>query len=700
MNRRRFAAVGTCVAWLAAVPLLGGEPAVGWRGNGTGLWPEATVPKEWHRIAHGALEGLRASADRPADAAEIESAPLVEKGLLPDWLVLGPFSIADSVADFDADPLGGATSIEPALGTTTAGQTWTAATVPPDDVTVFGTAELPWLDLVPVVGFRPNQFAYAHTYLYSPRGGRARVVVQHGHGLQAWLNGAEVYRSTERQMLLGYYPAISRYELDYSTLKSPRFDVELRPGWNRLLVKLSTSNREDWTDMRLNLRIADPPDVEYESKNIAWMTELPGRSTSTPIVVGDRLFVMAEPDELLCLDKHTGRVLWTRANNYYECLTAEERAALPALADSVDPLVAELRGETDRDKRIELRAAIQAALLAIDPVRFGMIRDDHFDAHFGIVGFTMPTPVSDGERVYVLCGMGVAACYDLDGNRTWIERITRGPLTYGSSPALADGVLAVFLGELMGLDAETGEIVWEQPRVRKNVAAIMAARLRGEQVFITHSGEIVRAADGELLFRPEGYTSGDTGWAPPVVQGERLYQPKYGVNLISVLDFAAEEAALEEPLLVGRVEMPGVLSRRPDGGWLDRWTAGSPLVWQDLAYEVDMYQMLHVYDLAAGQPLYHEQLDLRGFTHYNALAVAASPTLVGEHIVVLDNQGTALVLKPGREFNLVARNRIETVLERDWPLPAQETLAYAPPIVDGGRMYLRGERYLYCVAEE
>lgn len=39
-------------------------------------------------------------------------------------------------------------------------------------------------------------------------------------------------------------------------------------------------------------------------------------------------------------------------------------------------------------------------------------------------------------------------------------------------------------------------------------------------------------------------------------------------------------------------------------------------------------------------------------------------------------------------------------LERDWPIPAQETLAYAPPIADGNRLYLRGERYLYCIGEK
>jgi hypothetical protein len=31
---------------------------------------------------------------------------------------------------------------------------------------------------------------------------------------------------------------------------------------------------------------------------------------------------------------------------------------------------------------------------------------------------------------------------------------------------------------------------------------------------------------------------------------------------------------------------------------------------------------------------------------------------------------------------------------------SQETLTYSPPIADGGRLYLRGEAYLYCIGEK
>ncbi|MBI1904053.1 MAG: PQQ-binding-like beta-propeller repeat protein, partial [Planctomycetia bacterium] len=538
-------------------------------------------------------------------------------------------------------------------------------------------------------------------YLYSPRGGKARGVVDHGHGLKAWLNGRQVYRSPDRGTALGSYVAISTHELKHLDQPSPRLDIELRPGWNRLLLKLSTSNKEDFTDLRCCLRISDPPDVPYETKNILWMTKLPGRSTSTPILVGDRLFVMAEPDELLCLDKNTGRILWSAAINYYEALPADERKSNPAYAERVDPLVAKLKESTSAKDRVNLRAEIQKQLVEIDRAKFALAADGHFEAHFGIVGFTMPTPVCDGRHVYVWSGMGVAASYDLDGRRRWITRVAQSELTYGSSPALVDGVLVVFLNGLFGLDAATGKLLWEQHRVQRNVGALLGATLAGQNVVVCQRGEVVRPSDGKLLFRPrEATSSGDTGWSPPVILGNTVYQPRYGVTSLSVLDFSEAEGDRFEPKVISEIGLPGEVSRLADGKWIDRWTAGSPLVWQGIAYETDIYHWLYAVDLASGKMLYRRELELEGLMHYNSVPVAASPALIGGHVFVCDNQGTTLVLEPGREFKLVARNRIATQLERTWPIPAQETLAYAPPITDGKRLYLRGEAYLYCIADE
>jgi hypothetical protein len=80
------------------------------------------------------------------------------------------------------------------------------------------------------------------------------------------------------------------------------------------------------------------------------------------------------------------------------------------------------------------------------------------------------------------------------------------------------------------------------------------------------------------------------------------------------------------------------------------------LVHQGLSYSVDIYGCLYVRDLKTQATVYYQDLELDGLMHYNAVPVAASPTLIGERIVVLDNQGTAVILAPGREFKILARN--------------------------------------------
>jgi hypothetical protein len=80
---------GACLA-LLVLNAPAAEPAAGWRGNATGLWPDAKAPIEWKRLAHGALEGMRAQADRPMLSSEGKApkAPKVRKGLIAEWLVL------------------------------------------------------------------------------------------------------------------------------------------------------------------------------------------------------------------------------------------------------------------------------------------------------------------------------------------------------------------------------------------------------------------------------------------------------------------------------------------------------------------------------------------------------------------------------------------------------------------------------------
>ncbi len=682
---------------LLAPLLLEGAETAGWRGNWTGLWPDARPPLEWRRIPHGPMEGLRARADPPPGPSDIGGAE-VEKGLLRDWLSIGPFPVADSVKDFDREVIPGEADSHPSPGDRVGEAAWKPLSMPPPDRWAFGEAELDWIDLTKSFEFRENQVAYVHTYLRAARAGPVRAVVDHGFGLKAWLNGKAVYAGPRRDMGLGSYVALSRMETDLVRTRSPSFDLDLLEGWNRLALKVTSANREGFEEMKFCLRLMDVPSVPYESKDILWMAELPGRSNATPIIAGGRIFVMAEPDELICLSRDGGKVLWSASNDYLEATPREEREAIPAFKEKVEPLAAELRREKDPGKRVEVRRKLQEALEGIDRKRYAHRLDGHLAGHFGIVGFTTPTPASDGEAVYVWCGNGVAASYGIDGRRRWISRVSADKLYYASSPALIGGRFVVYMKELIALDARTGAVVWRQPEVDKNSAAVLPARIAGTDVIVSQQGEVVRASDGAMLFRQKGKVSGDSGWCAPVVIGDAVHLPFYGITTLYRYDFSKAGGDAWEPRTTEVHDI--AVSRKPDGSWVDRWMAASPLVHDGLAYGADIYSTFYAVDLEEKKTLYRQDLDFRGLFHYNAVPVAASPALIGDRILVMDNQGTTLVLEPGREFKQVRKNRIATQLERPWPIPAQETIGYAPPVPDGNRLYIRGERYLYCIGEE
>ena len=65
-------------------------------------------------------------------------------------------------------------------------------------------------------------------------------------------------------------------------------------------------------------------------KRFDFVTHPRAAISSTPIVVGERLFVLCEPDELVCLDKTSGKKLWSRFVNFYAALTPAEHRANPA----------------------------------------------------------------------------------------------------------------------------------------------------------------------------------------------------------------------------------------------------------------------------------------------------------------------------------------------------------------------------------
>jgi outer membrane protein assembly factor BamB len=238
---------------------------------------------------------------------------------------------------------------------------------------------------------------------------------------------------------------------------------------------------------------AAPPASWSATVNVLWKTEV-GAGHSSPVVVGPRVFVTAEPDLLVCLEAASGKELWRKAHKLSD-LPAELKAAAPR-------------------------------------------QTEHY-------GDTTPTPVSDGKSVWVFFNTGIVACYDLEGKGRWLNWYDMRLATdYGrhASPVLVGGRLLVPFGPLACLDAATGALLWKTDKAKSTYGTPAPARIGGVDVVITPKGHVVRVADGRILASDLGncmYTS-------PVVQGRVVYFIDGAMSAVELPEKAGESIEVRE----------------------------------------------------------------------------------------------------------------------------------------------------------
>ena len=238
---------------------------------------------------------------------------------------------------------------------------------------------------------------------------------------------------------------------------------------------------------------ADPITNWSATGNVLWRTEV-GAGHSSPLVVGSRVLVTAEPGLLVCLDAATGRELWRTAHKLSD-LPAERNAQAPR-------------------------------------------QSEHF-------GDTTPTPVSDGKWVWVFFNTGIVACHDLEGNCRWRDWYDmRLATNYGrtASPVLVGQRLLIHFGPLVCLDAATGKVLWENPSAKATYGTPATARIGDVAVIVTPRGQIVRVADGKILASGLGLC----GYTSPIVQDGVVYFIDREISAVELPAKAGEEIACRE----------------------------------------------------------------------------------------------------------------------------------------------------------
>ena len=683
-----------CLAYAA----LAGEVS-GWRGDGNGKYPRANPPLDWGRIAESVKE-LAAQARRPEGNGPPAKANAIPDGVIRQWLVLGPLPIERSQKPEEILP--NAESLMPDENVKAGGKAWQAVTL-----------ETSVMDLCSLMKIPPDKggyAAYAHAYVWSPSG---RPVAYNsmfqGQGTsRIWLNGTAVCSSGRN--------------IDIGSCR--RVVLPLRRGWNRLLVlnaKTKTHRKSWWISGSFYGEESD-----YETRGIVWMTPTPAPGASSPVIAGDRLFFTSETGSLVCVSKADGRMLWIRSLTYHDFATDEERKAKPEIFAKLDPLAAKLRklDESDlvtpwkpaaleKDRRASVERRLSRGMLKVSRKRYNN------PATWGCeAGFTPCTPLTDGQHVYAAFGTGIVACYDRNGDLRWKRLLKHETVEHGytTSPLLIDGKLVIYFDNFTVLDAKTGEVLLERPHFRPREYNTWYMHFHGtgcvlpagtEKVLYFLNGEFVRLSDGKTLSLDMNKlaTLGPRDWiegyanriASPVVENGVAYKIVRNKGGVAAFKLPAVQGNKADPEIIRHV--PFDTEKFPY--YYEPFYDASPLLHEGLLYCVNSFGTLTVVDMTRGEVAYQRQLDIEIFMPYNGAGLlkggaSASPTLAGKRIYIFGNQGTCVVLEPGRTFKQVARLRLENMVLRDYASRRQEATT-TEPVFEGDRMYYRAEHTLYCV---
>lgn len=381
---------------------------------------------------------------------------------------------------------------------------------------------------------------------------------------------------------------------------------------------------------------ADVPLHWTMTSNIVWKTVMPGPGASSPIVIGDRVFITCSTGSpsgggqtgaaaalqrhLLCLNLADGKVLWDTA-------TAAE---LP---------------EQER------------------------IREDH--------GYASSTPVADAHRVYAFYGKSGVFAFDHSGRQLWRAMVGDKLNGWGSAASLVlykDLVLvnaSVESESLVALDKRSGKEIWRASGTAESWHAPTLVDAPGGKT------EIVIAKNGQVIG-----LDADTGAS--------LWNVKTGIPWYMCPTPVAENGIV---YVIGGRSPNGALAIR-SGGRGDvtashmAWKLGkgsnvpSPILHDGhLYFAHENLGLVYCVNAKTGALVYEERLEPSPGQVY------ASPVMAGGRIYYTGRGGRTVVLAASPKFERLADNTLES----------NRGMFNATPALAGSHLLLRSDKAVYCI---
>ena len=430
---------------------------------------------------------------------------------------------------------------------------------------------------------------------------------------------------------------------------------------------------------------ADPPIVWGVDKNVVWHIPLT-QSNAIPVILGDKLLTCAEPCVLLCVNKVDGKILWKSESTYQEVPLTDQEKSQYEVEKQKNAELGKRQSALDKERSVlqkalkdgtapkeEVDKKLDGLKIQSDEIR--KLRDEltiynrYTEPGKGAGGFhstggySSPTPVTDGKRIYVIFGNGLAAAYDLDGKRLWLKLVELPTAAYGhgASPVLVKDKLLVHFSNLVALNSKDGSEAW-RVKIPPNHGTGMHARIGDVDVLIHPQGYVIRIDDGSIVTKGLG----STGPNSPLVQDGKVFFVAGQVRGYE-LPVSLDAAGKWTPLWKGT-------NLKGGGYWFP-----SPILHDKLLYAMNASSIFSVVDAETGKLVYEERLEFGGGQSYPSI------TLAGSRLYASSDNGVTLVLEPGREYKELARNSLE---------PFRSSLVF-----EGKRMYVRTTKGLWCIGQ-
>lgn len=398
---------------------------------------------------------------------------------------------------------------------------------------------------------------------------------------------------------------------------------------------------------------ANPPIRWDATTNIKWKAELPGDGSATPIIWGNQVFVVtagkterqAKPEEL------------PKPDPRFDTKTVPPTHFYRFEVFSFDRDTGKLRWR-------------QVATEAVP-------HEGHHPTHSYAAG----SPATDGKRLYVSFGSFGVYAYDLDGKLLWSRDLGRLHTRLGWGEAVTPTVHGdcVILNrdqeadsKLVVLDAATGKTRWEAKRDEKTSW--------NTPLVVEHKGRVQVIVNGTTRIRSYDLANGKEIWEVGGMTTNAIPSPIAADGVVYVVSGYRGAAAVAVPL-----DSTGDLTDSDKVIW--RYAKDTPYVPSPLLLDGLLYftqantPLLTVLDTKTGTPL------VKAKRLPNVTAFYASPAAAAGRIYFVDRDGTTLVLKAGKDLDVLAVNRLDDPVD-------------ASPAIAGRQLFLRSHKCLYCIEEK